>query len=76
MEKELTYYRSQGAPGGRYENELKEKVAYLEGLLNQSGGPGGSGIDFNALYAQGEAIRQDTLRLLRLKEARRTLAST
>lgn len=69
MEKELSYYRSQGAPGGTgYENELRSKVAYLEGLLEQQRTSGSSGgIDFNALYAQGEAIRQDTLRLLRLK---------
>jgi hypothetical protein len=59
LEKEVAYYRSQGAPGGGYEDELRSKVAYLENLLEQQRTSGSTGgIDFNALYAQGEVIRQ------------------
>jgi hypothetical protein len=49
-------------------------MAYLEGLLQKDqhghGNLGvGHGIDLTALYAQGEAIKQEILRLLRIKEA-------
>lgn len=75
LERELDFYRKgQGAPGdGRYENELKSRVAYLENLLKETQnkeGFKGNIQDFQALFAQGEAIRQETLRLLRIKEAK------
>lgn len=37
-------------------------------LQKQQKGQGG--FDFNALYEQGEQIRQDTIRLLKLKESK------
>ena len=77
LERELDFYRKgQGAPGdGRYENELKARVAYLENQLKETQnkeGFKGDLQDFQALFAQGEAIRQETLRLLRMKEAKGT----
>ena len=68
LERELEGYRQGGAgPPQLSDATLRNRIAYLEGLLSQ-----GQGVmpDFNLLYEQGEAIRQDTIRLLRLKEAR------
>lgn len=57
----------------RHENELRARLAYLENLIhNQQGAVSGDIPDLNLLFAQGEAIRQETLRLLKLKEAKRS----
>ena len=69
LEREVESYRQGGAaPQQPSDDALKRRIMYLEGLLAQQGQ--GSLPDFNLLYEQGEAIRQDTIRLLRLKEAR------
>lgn len=59
-------------PDGRQEQELRDRVVYLEGLLHQVKQEGNKAEhpDFKILFAQGEAIRQETLRLLKLKEAK------
>jgi hypothetical protein len=48
---------------------LRNRISYLEGLLQQQQkeGQGFSLNELNVLYAQGEAIRQETIRLLKLK---------
>ena len=64
LEKELDFYRKSqgagGAPDGRYEQELKDRVVYLENMLQQVQQEGNrpDHPDFKILFAQGEAIRQ------------------
>ena len=71
---ELEKHLEQVGRGGPQvgEQELRNRVAYLENLLSQvqQEGTKSENPDFKSLYAQGELIRQETLRLLKMREGR------
>jgi len=87
LEREVEYLRQvanggsvgpvAGSVGGGNEQELRNKIAYLENALNNIQQEGVRALmehpDFRILFDQGEAIRKETIRLLRFKEAKGTL---